>query len=207
MRFLIDNHKTKVARKCRSPLACGQLITPLTGYSNWGGVFAVDNGAFSQFREKKFVSILNRDQKLAAKCLFVACPDVVGDWVQTRERFDQYRSLIPDCYPVAFVAQNEQPLNDVPWNEISCLFIGGKDPWKESNECIELVREAKRRQKFVHVGRVNGAERFLLFDALGADTCDGTGVARYDHMLHKIEAAAGINKTQFDTPQRTRWLF
>jgi hypothetical protein len=37
MRFLIDKSPKDVVRKSASPLVLGQLITPLTGYSDWGG--------------------------------------------------------------------------------------------------------------------------------------------------------------------------
>ncbi len=39
----------------------------------------------------------------------------------------------------------------------------------------------------VHIGRVNTKKRFSLYEQLGADTCDGSGIAMYDHMLEQIE--------------------
>lgn len=185
----------------------GQLITPLTGYSNWGGVYAVDNGAFSSFRQERFMRVLKRDWDRRMKCLFVVCPDLVGDWQQTREMFNEKKILIPEGYHRAFVAQDRQPESEIPWDEISCLFIGGKDPWKDSPHAQELVRVAKDRGKWVHIGRVNAIDRFRLFDELGADSCDGSGVARYDHMIHKIELALGMKKTDFSRPRPVRNLF
>jgi hypothetical protein len=207
MRFLIDKSPHQVQRKHRSPLVCGQLVTPLTGYRNWGGVYAVDNGAFSSFRKDRFVRILNRDIARHKKCLFVVCPDRVGDWQETRRLFDDMKHLIPGCYGVAYVAQDHQPESEIPWDEISCLFVGGKDPWKDSEHAQSLVKSAKDRRKHTHIGRVNEIERFTLFDSLGADTCDGSGIARYDHMLHKIESKLGMRKTNFESPNPTRHLF
>jgi hypothetical protein len=79
--------------------------------------------------------------------------------------------------------------------------------WKDSEYAQSLVKSAKERRKHAHVGRVNEIERFSLFDSLGADTCDGSGIARYDHMLHKIELKLGMRKTNFESPNQTRHLF
>lgn len=49
-----------------------------------------------------------------------------------------------------------------------------------------VVKTALILGKHVHVGRVNTIKRFRWFHDLGAHTCDGSGVAMYDHMLEKI---------------------
>ena len=198
MKFLIDQSPKRVKRRMLSPLVLGQLQTPLTNYADCGGVFAIDNGAFSGFRERPFVLLVNRRVHAADRCLFVACPDVVGSHDQTLARWDGLKHLVLGCYKKAFVAQNGANRFNVPWHELDCLFIGGKDPWKDSDEACQLVELAKYYGFPVHVGRVNDAKRFKLFHDLGADTCDGNGVGRYDHMLHKIEVAMGLPTTNFD---------
>lgn len=206
MRFLIDNQTLKIKRRMKSPLCVGQLITPLTGYSWFGGVYAIDNGAFSNFDEKKFFRILKRQQASASKCLFVACPDCVGDHEETLRLWNHYSKKIVG-FKRAFVAQNGSENGIIPWDEIDALFLGGKDPWKDSAAAVEIVRESKRRKKHSHVGRVNSPDRFELFLDAGADTCDGNGVGRYDHMLHKIEKRIGMKPTRFDDAKKTRYLF
>jgi len=39
----------------------------------------------------------------------------------------------------------------------------------------------------VHVGRVNCWKRYKAYADLGADTCDGSGIAKYDYMMRDIE--------------------
>jgi hypothetical protein len=76
---------------------------------------------------------------------------------------------------------------EIPWSDLAAVFIGGRDPWKDSQASQDIVKAAKVLGVHVHVGRVNAFKRFRLFHDLGADTCDGSGIAMYDHMLKDIE--------------------
>ena len=40
--------------------------------------------------------------------------------------------------------------------------------------------------KWCHVGRINTPGRLEYFQAFGADSCDGTGLAQYSHMRKAI---------------------
>jgi len=186
MKFLIDQSPLKMAALIRSPIVAGQLLTPLTRYKNAGLPYAIDNGAFSGLDAAAFGALLEREQPNKERCLFVVCPDVVGSARRTLELFERRRLWIRG-WPVAFVAQDGQENLPVPWDDIDCIFVGGNDPWKESQASRDLVRTAKALDKRVHVGRVNTWKRYKLFADLGADTCDGSGIARYSHMLRDIE--------------------
>jgi len=188
MKFLIDTQKETLSRRiAKSELILGQLITPLTGYSDWGGVYAIDNGAFSGFRAEKFRRLLERQALRKDDCLFVTCPDIVGAGQRSVELFKQRRRWIPEGWRVAMVAQDGMENIEIPWTEMDAVFIGGRDPWKDSQAAADIVRTAKILGLWVHIGRVNTPKRFDHFSDLGADTCDGSGVAMYDHMLEKIE--------------------
>ena len=189
MKFLIDKSKEHVSEKIslHPEFACGQLLTPLTRYANAGVTFAIDNGAFSRFDAKGFANLIKRNEPSKDRCLFVTIPDVVGSGRRTLEVWRR-RSLFCQHWPLAFVAQDGVEDLEIPWDELDCLFVGGRDPWKDSQSSLDLVKTAKLLGKHVHVGRVNTHRRFELFSSLGADTCDGSGVAMYDHMLEKIVA-------------------
>lgn len=179
MKFLLDGPTQRIKRKENHPLVAGQLLTPLTGYSNWGGVFAIDNGAFSCFNHAKFLRLLQREQANVDKCLFVAMPDIVGSGRRTLEIwFRREMFQVPSCFPLALVAQDGIEDLDIPWGTFKTLFIGGCDPWKDSKAACDLVKTAKMMGVHVHIGRVNQPERYELFAALGADTCDGSGISR-----------------------------
>lgn len=191
MKFLIDKSKEHVVRKMslHPDFVSGQLLTPLTRYANAGVTFAIDNGAFSRFDSKSFAGLLRRNEAFREMCLFVTIPDVVGSGRRTLEVWRR-RGAFCQHWPFALVAQDGCEDLDIPWDELDCLFIGGRDPWKDSQASLDLVKTAKILGKHVHVGRVNTHRRFDLFSSIGADTCDGSGVAMYDHMLEKIAAGS-----------------
>ena len=105
-------------------------------------------------------------------------------------------------WPMALVAQNGIEDLEIPWHEMDALFIGGVDPWKDSKAVADLVKTAKTLGIWVHVGRLNSPKRFDHFDALGADSCDGSGIARYDHMLEAIVRRNDPERSLFDSSEK-----
>jgi hypothetical protein len=187
MKFLIDKSPLHVERKNASELVGGQLLTPLTRYSDWGGTYAIDNGAFGVFPVDKFRRLIERQAPHVDRCLFVTCPDIIGAGQRSIELFLRRRRWIPEEWPVALVAQDGMEDLLIPWEELAAVFIGGCDPWKDSKAAADIVKTAKILDIHVHVGRVNTPKRFRHFAEIGADTCDGSGVAQYDWMLETIE--------------------
>lgn len=170
----------------------GQLITPLTGFSRWAKSFAIDNGAFSRFNKTGFASLLKREEASQETCLFVCCPDVVGSARRTLEVFQRRHYFIPVSWKHALVAQDGIEDLDIPWHDFHCLFLGGRDPWKDSQAAQDVVKAAKLLGKHVHIGRVNTPDRYERYARLRADTCDGSGVARYpDVKLPPLQEAFG----------------
>ena len=187
MKFLLDVSPAKLGIKEREfpNLIGGQLLTPLTYYADWNGQYAIDNGAFSSFNKSAFERLLNRQTETKDRCLFVAIPDVVGNGRRTLELW-QYRHRLAPHWPHALVAQNGIEDLDIPWTEMKCLFIGGRDPWKSSQAVTDLIKTAKTLDVHVHIGRVNTPQRYDHFAEHEADTCDGSGICKYDHMLEDI---------------------
>jgi hypothetical protein len=167
----------------------GQLLTPLTRYTlrDPDRPWAIDNGAFSGFDKAAFLSLLEREQRHCEKCLFVAAPDVVGSARRTLEVFEHWGPKLAGWRP-ALVCQDGQEHLPIPWPRVAAVFIGGSTKWKCSPEAAHIIQAAKAIGKYVHVGRVNHPERFAHFEKLGADSIDGTGIARYSHMRRAIAA-------------------
>ena len=69
--------------------------------------------------------------------------------------------------------------DSIPWDEFDCLFIGGQDDFKEGRLVRDACREARRRHKWVHMGRVNGLRRMRIALDFGVDSVDGT------YLLHE----------------------
>ena len=153
------------------------IDTPAQGNTRPEGVtWCADNGCFSdKWDEAKWWQFLVDNAHHADSCLFAVAPDVVGDaWrtgIKSRPWLGKIRAL---GYPVAWVAQDGQECQPIPWPDIDCLFIGGSTEWKLGAAARELVAEAKRRGKWVHMGRVNSRRRFDYARLIGCDSVDGT---------------------------------
>ena len=128
--------------------------------------------------------------------LFAVTPDVLGDaescWRQSAPLLPRIRAL---GYRAAFVAQDGFDPEAVDWDAFDVLFIGGAPlcgpktlppnerrrrmaaEWKRSETGgYAAIREAKRRGKWVHVGRVNGGPFLRNLAVAGADSADGTNL-------------------------------
>lgn len=160
----------------------GQLLTPITNSKVWSPCYyGVDNGAYTGFNEARWFNLVAR-VGAGDGCIFVTLPDVVGSHKKTMELWTRYTPLIPHV-PRCFVLQDG--CDEIPIGAVA-VFLGGSTSFKMSRSAAELVAEARRRGMHVHVGRVNTTKRYLHFRALGADTCDGTGVLKYPHMLRDL---------------------
>lgn len=174
---------------CQQELGCevGQLLTPLTRYTlrEPSRQWAIDNGAFSAFEEKAFLSLLQREEHHKANCIFVTVPDVVGSARRTLEVFAHWKGRLAS-WPLAVACQDGQEHLPIPWDDIAAVFIGGSTNWKLSDHAAQCIKAAKALGKWAHVGRVNDPARFEHFEKLGADSIDGSGIARYTHMRDAI---------------------
>lgn len=175
--------------QCEKELGCSveQLFTPLTRYSpqRQDGHFCIDNGAFSNFDPKAFLSLLKRETPRRGLCRFVAVPDVVGSARRTLEVFDHWAPALQE-WPLALVCQDGQEDLSIPWDRIAAVFIGGSTDWKMSGYAAACIKASKAIGKWCHVGRVNTPARFEHFEKLGADSIDGTGLSRYSWMRLRI---------------------
>lgn len=167
----------------------GYIITPTKspalGAVTSGQRWLLDNEVFAgKFNMTKWTRFLTRYSDYSATCIGVVVPDVLrkiadgtvtGDWQATVTQFHEYAPIVRGYgYSVAFVSQDGLPIAAAPWDDFDVLFIGGSDHHKLT-ESWPLIEEAKRREKWVHVGRVNSAERIELFWM--ADSWDGTSLA------------------------------
>ena len=141
-----------------------------------GFPWMLDNGAFSdKWSEAAWLDALRRWQPYTATCIAAVCPDVVANAAATLERFAKYAPVIREYgYSVAFVTQDGLTLDAVPWGQFDVLFVGGSNEHK-LHGAWGFIAEAKRRDMWVHVGRVNSAKRIAHFWM--ADSADGTMLA------------------------------
>lgn len=208
MKFLIDTSPKDLARRIadHASLIAGQLCTPLTNYANAGGTFGIDNGAYSGLDRNAWFRLLAKHESHIERCLFCVIPDIVGN----ARRTDELYGLItrderthPYAKKWAYVMQDGHEDRWIDWNSIRWLFIGGTDRFKDSSAAWDIVKTAKALAIPVHVGRVNEIKRYRKYAELGCETCDGSGIAKYDHMLANIarELSKEPEPTLFDELQ------
>ncbi len=190
MKFLLDKSPTYLLPKIKEypDIIHGQFLSANRWQTYWGGSYAIDNGAYAGFDNnstKKFERLLVRQESDVGRCLFVVVPDVVCNARRTLELWKYRYEFDMGDFPLAFVGQNGIEDMEVPWDEMECYFVGGDDRWKMSKASADLVKVAKALGKHVHIGRINSISRFMHFHELGADTCDGSGVAKFED-AHQI---------------------
>lgn len=151
-----------------------QLRTPLTSYALAGVPYGLDNGCFSGRLPEKWPRLL-KEAKLAPP-LWACAPDVVGSARRTLELWSRFaRQMIG--IPRALVLQDGIGDHDIPWEELAAVFVGGSDAFKTSAEARAVAVTARMLGKWVHVGRVNSADRMRQWLSL-ADSVDGSGISR-----------------------------
>lgn len=139
--------------------------------------WAVDNACFSQGERFDLgaylcwlVTLPRRDH-----CLFATAPDVVGDAVATWKRSASVLPVLRRLgFRAALVAQDGLDPAALDWDAFDCLFVGGSTAYKLSEAAYAVVREAKRRGKHTHMGRVNSERRLRAAAVGGYDSADGT---------------------------------
>lgn len=180
----------------------GVLCSPRRVYTNVDGwPWAADNDAYSDWDAERYAAMLDTIRGIETPPLWVTAPDVVGDWEQTYERFVLWASWLKGL-PIAYVIQDGQPIDRMPWGRIQALFIGGSDEFKMGDQAAELVDEAKSRGLWVHMGRVNGNQRLRYAAALGCDSVDGTSFSWFrDRWLDEfVQRAAAPPQLMLEGP-------
>lgn len=166
----------------------GRLIQPrdygrIEDTAAAGIPWAADNDCFQGLDPHAFTRMLDRIQGVPG-CRFVACPDVVGDALATADLFELWAPAIARRgLPLALVAQDgltvDSPWLHDTWHRLDALFVGGTTGFKLGVEAERLIREAKTRGLWVHMGRVNSRRRFDYARALGCDSIDGTKFSKW----------------------------
>ena len=145
-----------------------------TNYLKKGIRWCLDSGTFSrQFNESIWKNYVESCMEFKDTCGFVVIPDVVYNYKETLSMFFKHHSFPKDLgFKCAFVTQDGQPENEIPFELFDVLFIGGSNEHKLGNGVRNMIELAKSNKKKVHVGRVNSVKRINMFS--DCDSWDGT---------------------------------
>lgn len=180
--------------------AAGNRLEP---WAHW----IADNGIYSNAYpgDRGYLRWLDSHADYRARCRFAVAPDVVADHPGTLERsWPMLRPIREVVGRVALCAQNGATPDDMPWDYIDAVFLAGivecvpcgwvpaietlpqthcqhcggqLVEWKVSDAAAAITAEAKRRGKWVHMGRVNSEQRIQRAREMGVDSGDGTYIA------------------------------
>lgn len=173
-----------------------------------GAAWAIDNGRYAKgginpkWTKGKWLAMLKRYQSIPG-CLFCVVPDVPYNAAETLDMFGEYLPMVQTHgYPAAICTQDCMTPDDIPWTQISAVFIGGSDEHKLGAEAVAIMLEAKRRGVWVHVGRVNSAARIAKF--WYADSVDGTTLAVEKSLSNIAKLQTAVSAAQ--AKKRTQLL-
>jgi hypothetical protein len=185
----------------------GELIVPEANNApeslkllpgQWAGDCGVFNAPFYEVDVALFVRMLERFAGRTG-CRFMAAPDRPYDAHQTLMQWPFWSRVIRAVgFPPALVAQDGMTIGDVPWSEVSALFVGGSTEWKLGPHAEQLISYAKARGLWVHVGRINSQQRMWEFARKGVDSWDGTKYSRWSErwIPEAVETSAAIDAQQ-----------
>jgi hypothetical protein len=169
----------------------GHLFSPGGQRGPWPWFpYALDNGAFSCWTEKgnsfddakwsafefQWRKLLFWAQAAPLKAKWAIVPDVPGDAARTIERWAQYAPIVQRAgIPLAVAVQNGMTPETVralsPAPEV--IAVGGSTEWK-----WETVAMWAREFPRVHLLRCNSPTKLYELEAMGVESCDGTGWSR-----------------------------
>lgn len=104
----------------------------------------------------------------------------VGDALATLELANAWAKFVRWLgFRPALVAGDgmEHLIDEIPWDDIDAVFLGGSTDWKLGEGAAMVTKEAKARGKAVHMGRVSSGKRMAIANRFGCDTADGTYLA------------------------------
>ncbi len=156
--------------------------------------YAIDNGAWTAFQtgqpfdETAFSRVVDR---LGEQADWIVVPDIVAGGLKSLDYsltwLNRLRGLPT---PLLIAVQDGMTPADVSQflSPAVGIFIGGSTEWKESSAQMwgELAR---KRNCYLHVGRVNSQRRIAICAAAGASSFDGTSVSMFAKSMPRLDAA------------------
>jgi hypothetical protein len=171
------------------------LLTPTKPTLPAGFRFAIDNGAWRAYQQKRpfdsdgFEALVER---LGCAADFTVIPDIVSEGKASLEFSISWLPRLRNLRHVLLPVQDGMTAQDVGMvlrqNVRMGLFLGGTTEWK-LREMYAWGMVAHAWKRHFHVGRVNTRRRIRLCAEAGADSFDGTSASMYSCTVPLLESA------------------
>lgn len=165
--------------------AAGVLRTE--GFDRW----ALDNGAWSAFQQGKSFdedAFSRAIDRVGEGADWVVLPDIVAGGMASLDLSLKWLDRLRGFPERALIAvQDGMSVDDVRdyLGPMVGLFIGGSTPWKLAT-LDAWSALARRKQCYLHVGRVNSLKRINACAQVGANSFDGTSVISFPNSINML---------------------
>lgn len=172
-----------------------RLILSATGCLRTEGMrYAVDNGAWTAFQQGSAFdenAFLRAIDKVGERADWIVIPDIVAGGLRSLEYSLSWLDDLKRLPTQLLLAVQDGMTPDDVREYLSPavgIFVGGSTEWKErtANQWGHLAR---RRNCYLHVGRVNSQRRIAICAGAGANSFDGTSATRFLKSLPRLDRA------------------
>jgi len=170
------------------------LLSPAGSLNPKGRRYSLDNGAWTahqQGTEFDTDAFMRAVDKVGEFAEWIVLPDIVMGGQRSLDLSLSWLEKLEGLPSRLLIAvQNGIEVGDVRsyLNPSVGIFVGGDTAWKEQTTPT-WGSLARRRNCYLHVGRVNSQRRIGICAAAGADSFDGTSVTRYAVTMRPLDAA------------------
>lgn len=170
------------------------LLSPAGSLNPKGRPYALDNGAWTAHQQGTDFDIdafMRAVDKVGEFAEWIVLPDIVMGGQRSLDLSLSWLEKLAGLPSRLLIAvQNGIEVDDVRsyLNPSVGIFVGGDTAWKEQTTPT-WGSLARRRNCYLHVGRVNSQRRIGICAAAGADSFDGTSVTRYAVTMRPLDAA------------------
>jgi hypothetical protein len=170
------------------------ILSPASVLRTEGMGYGLDNGAWSCFQQGKSFddrAFMRAVEKVGENADWIVLPDIVLGGKRSLDLslawMERLRGLPT---PLLIAVQNDVHPDDVRsfLSPSVGIFIGGDTAWKETT-AVEWGKLARRRNCYLHMGRVNSARRIAICAAAGANSYDGSSASRFACTVPQLDKA------------------
>jgi len=182
------------------------LISRVGEWKTSGFRYALENGAWSDFQQKKpfdadrFELLLDR---FGGGADWVVLPDIVAGGLQSLALSIRWFNRCLGACPLVLIAvqdgMTQADLAPLVGPNIG-IFLGGSTEWKLST-MANWGEFCAAKGVYYHVARVNTRKRFRCAHAAGANSVDGSSATRFSKTMPLLQYSA--SERDLFTPART----